>query len=43
MQTGDTLRRWPSLATVGAEPGTPIMPGVLLVVPRTERGDCCGL
>jgi hypothetical protein len=42
-RTGETVRRWPSIAAVGAEPGTSIMPGVVLVVPRSSRSDCCGL
>jgi hypothetical protein len=42
VQTGDTVRRWPSIAEFGKQPGPPIMPGVVLVVPRTKRGDCCG-
>jgi hypothetical protein len=43
LQTGDTVRRWSSMAAVGAEAGTPIMSGVVLAVPVSERGNCCGL
>lgn len=43
VQTGTTLRRWPSISAVGAEVGLPIMPGVVLVVPRSPSGNCCGL
>ena len=43
VQTGDTVRRWPSIASVGKENGMSIMPGVVLVVPRSPSGNCCGL
>jgi len=43
VQTGNSVRRWPSISSVGREPGEPIMPGVVLVVPRSPSGNCCGL
>jgi hypothetical protein len=43
VQTGSTVRRWPSIATFGHEPGEAITPGILLVPPRSPRRDCCGL
>ena len=43
VQIGDTVRRWSSMAAVGTEAGTPIMLGVVLVVPVSEHGNCCGL
>jgi hypothetical protein len=43
LQTGDTVRRWSTMAAVGSEGGTPIMSGVVLVVPVSENGNCCGL
>ncbi len=43
LQTGDTVRRWPSMAAVGTRDGEPVMPGTLLVIPVTEERNCCGL
>jgi hypothetical protein len=43
VQTGDTVRRWPSIASVGRENGLSIMSGVVLAVPRSPSGNCCGL
>ncbi len=43
IQTGDTVRRWSSIAAVGHETGASIPPGFVLVVPRSPRGNCCGL
>jgi hypothetical protein len=43
VQTGVAVRRWPSISAVGTEAGLPIMPGVVLVVPRSPSGNCCGL
>lgn len=43
LQTGDTVRRWPSMAAVGTHEGEPILSGVVLVVPVTQQRNCCGL
>lgn len=43
LQTGDTVRRWSTMAAVGTRDGEPVMPGTLLVIPVTEQRNCCGL
>lgn len=43
LQTGDAVRRWPDLSSVGNGTGEPIMPGVLVVVPISPDSSCGGL